>query len=345
MSTTLFVLAPIGLLAIAWSVCFVGCFLDSSGVPGTPYSNIILGEAGLVAYWPLGDMPGAQPPPAPPPPPPAPPPGSTSPGSAVDLTNNKHTGTYTIPPAYPSGLQAVQFSKPIMNPVLLQHQSSIVPGDVGNASDIDLNLFPGSTAFNGGYVSIPWSTQNPPQLDEFTLEGWVLPGWTGMSFWWVVFSAFTNNTGFRIFINDQNHWEIVVGTGPGNMPNAIDTMLPIDPISTTPTYVALTCDTKGNMQLWINPQGMASDTNNPPTPPPPNWTSPGSTGYTAISAAQPVTFFIGAGDNEDVGNPRTTSGAPGAPLYPFQGRMQDVALYNAVLDPAAILKHFTNGAG
>ena len=52
MSTTLFFLIPIGLLAVAWSFCFVGCFLDSSGF-AIPYSNIILAETGLVAYWPL----------------------------------------------------------------------------------------------------------------------------------------------------------------------------------------------------------------------------------------------------------------------------------------------------
>lgn len=343
MSSMLLFLVPIGLLAVAWSLCFAGCVFQTSGIPGTPYSNIVLGESGLIAYWPLGDLPNAQPPAPPPPPPPPPLSGSTSPGSALDLTANKHTGTYTIPPPYPSGAQAVQFSKPFMNPDLQLRLGSIVPGDVSNSSQVDQNLLPGSTAFAGGYVSVPWSTQNPPLLDQFTLEAWILPGWTGSGFFWVVFSAYINNTGFRLFINDLNHWEVVVGTGPGNTPVSIDTMVLIDPTSTTATYVALTCDTAGNMQLWIDPENTQSDTDTPPPPPPPNWTSPQSTGYAAIGTGQPVTFFIGAGANDfPIRTP--TANPQGAPLYPFQGKIQDVALYYGVLDPTKIQNHYITGS-
>ena len=36
MSTTLFFLVPIGMLAVVWSVCFVGCVLQTSGLAGHP---------------------------------------------------------------------------------------------------------------------------------------------------------------------------------------------------------------------------------------------------------------------------------------------------------------------
>ena len=56
MSTTLFFLVPIGMLAVVWSLCFVGACFPTSGLPGPPYSNTILSEPSLIAYWPLSDF-------------------------------------------------------------------------------------------------------------------------------------------------------------------------------------------------------------------------------------------------------------------------------------------------
>src|SRR5690348_1050380 len=71
MSTTLFFLIPIGMLAVVWSLCFVGCVLPVSGLPD-PYSNQILSTTGLLAYWPLSDFPGGVLPAGAPPLPPTP---------------------------------------------------------------------------------------------------------------------------------------------------------------------------------------------------------------------------------------------------------------------------------
>ena len=328
MSTTLLFLVPIGMLAVLWSLCFVGCVLNRHGTlgpgpdPGNPptYSDdFVLTESSLVAYWPLSDLLGSldtQ--------------GQTS--GAGDLSGNNHIGTYTIPPAYPSGVQAVSQSSPISNPALTR-KPSIIPGDAGSTK----NPAPASVDFEGGYVSIPWSTQTSPQLDQFTFEAWIKPTWTGSGFVWVVFSAFINNTGFRILINDQNHWELVIGTGPGNMPNAIDTMVSIDPTSQTLTYVAATCDMNGVFSLWINPM---SDNNTPPA----NWTSGSSTNYVAADPSQLTAIFIGAGANDQP--LRTPTMNPtGAPLYPFQGQIQSVALYSSVLAATDLQSHFLAGAG
>ena len=99
------------------------------------------------------------------------------------------------------------------------------------------------------------------------------------------------------------------------------------------------------LSLWINP-ASDSDSNTPP-PPTAAWPpSPATiTPYVAIDPTQPVTFFIGAGDNQNAQTPRTQDGGAGAPLVPFQGLIQSVALYNTALDPTDLASHFQNGAG
>src|ERR1700690_3572126 len=99
MSTTLFFLVPIGMLAVVWSVCFVGCVFQTGGLPGPPYSNTILAEPSLIAYWPLSDLPNSQLPAGAPALPP-PPQGSTGVGVAQDLSGKNHNGTYINPPTY-----------------------------------------------------------------------------------------------------------------------------------------------------------------------------------------------------------------------------------------------------
>jgi hypothetical protein len=223
MSTTLFFLVPIGMLAVVWSLCFVGCVLPTSGLPGPPYSNTILAEASLIAYWPLSDLAGAAP---------APPQGSTSLGIAADLSGNGHPGTYINPPAYMAGATIPQI---VTNPTLNLHQASIVPGDAFAAGSKNL---PACVDFEGGYVSIPWAANSPP-LTEFTLEAWIKPKWTVTGFNWAVFSAHTGTgTGFSLFINDQNQWQLSVGNGTTFTPFNTMAPAPVNPSSTT--YVAMT---------------------------------------------------------------------------------------------------------
>jgi len=334
MSTTLYFLIPISMLAVAWSLCFVGCFLQTSGL-ASPYSDAILTDPNLkpilVAYWPLNDLIGPQlneqtnka--------------GPTA-FQAQDLSGNGHVGTYVIPFAYPPPTPALP-SAQITNPSL-QRGATIVAGDAGSTK----NPLAASADFGGGFVSIPWSSQNSPQLDQFTFEGWVQPKWTGSGARRVVFGALGpgDATGFVIFIDENNQWQIVVGTGAGNMP--LQTMIPIDPTSTTSTYVAVTCDQNTNVSLWINPAGQG-DTDNTPPPPPPTWPpAPMATGYTATPPSQLATIFIGTGQNE-VTTVRTQDGGAGAPLFPFQGLIQSIALYDAALDAATLQSHFLLGSG
>jgi hypothetical protein len=336
MSTALFFLVPIGMLAVVWSLCFVGACFPTSGIPGPPYSNTILAEPSLVAYWPLSDFPNSQLPAGAPALPP-PPQGSTGVGIAADLSGKNHNGSYINPPAYMPGAAIPQIGT---NPTLNVHQASIVPGDAFASGSKNL---PACVDFEGGYVSIPWAA-NSPSLTDFTLEAWIQPKWTATGFIWYVFGARTNNgTGFALYINDQNQWEFT--TGNGTTPANVNTMVPAA-VNNTPTYVAVTFESATQvLSLWINP-ASESDSNNPPPPTaawPPDPTT--VTPYVAIDPTQPMTFFIGAGDNQDAQTPRTQDGGAGAPLHPFQGLIQSVALYNTALDPTDLASHFQNGAG
>lgn len=345
MSTTLFFLVPIGMLAVIWSLCFVGCVFQTGGLPGTPYSNLVLSETSLVGYWPLSDSPGA----TPTPPPPMPPQNTTSLGGATDLSKNGHTGGYFIPPAYPSGATVPAIANPTPMTGLTLRQGTIVPGDVSNSSAVDQNLLAASVDFEGGYVSIPWAA-NSPQLKNVTIEAWVKPNWTAAEtgFLWAVFGAITPTAGFVLYINDNNNWAIAIGDGTTN--NPIDTMVPaaLKPaasMAAPTTYVAMTFGADNFLRLWINPQfGPGPDSNTPmPTPPNATWTSPNPVVYAAVDPTQqPLTFFIGAGYNDQP--VRTQAGVTGAPLYPFQGLIQSVALYQAALDPSDLATHFNSGS-
>jgi hypothetical protein len=335
MSTTLLFLVPIGMLAVVWSVCFVGCVLQTHGL-GQPYSNNILAEQSLIAYWPLSDFPNSQLPAGAPALPP-PPQGSTGVGIAADLSGKNHNGSYINPPAYMPGAAIPQIAN---NPTLNLQQPSIVPGDAFVSGSKNL---PFCVDFEGGYVSIPWAA-NSPSLTDFTLEAWIQPRWNVTGFVWVVFSATTNNgTGFTLDINDQNQWQFTIGNGTAS--TVVNTMVPAA-VNNTPSYVAVTFKSATQvLSLWINP-ASESDSNNPPPPtaawpPDPTMVTP----YVEIDSTQPATFFIGAGDNQDAQTPRTQGGGAGAPLHPFQGLIQSVALYNTALDPTVLASHFLNGAG
>jgi len=330
MSTTLFFLVPIGMLAVVWSLCFVGVCFPTSGI-SQPYSNTILQETSLVAYWPLSDLPNTPLPTGAPALPP-PPPGSTGLGTAVDFTGKNHNGTYLEPPAYVSGTTIPQIGN---NPTLKLQQPSIVLGDAFKPGGKNV---PFCVDFEGGYVSIPWASGSP-SLTDFTLEAWVKPGWTTTAFNWVVFAARTTNatgTGFALSINAQNQWEIAVGNGTAF--TVINTFVPAPIGVSSGTYVAVTFDsTTGMLSFWIDP--ASDDTSTPPTA---NFTQ--QTTYVPIDTTVAVTFFIGAGDNQNAQTPRTQAQGAGAPLLPYQGLIQSVALYSSALQPTDLASHFADGA-
>ncbi len=323
MSITLFFLVPIGMLAIAWSLCFVGCG-DTFNFSG--YSDAILAEPTLVAYWPLNDLIGPLEP------------GQTA--NASDLSGHNHNGTYTIPPAYP----AAQFSRAIAAPSVARG-ASLVPGDSGSQD----NPSAASANFGGGYVSIPWNTPNstPADLTSFTFEAWIQPNFStadasSQMFHWVVFSAVgPDNTGFVVFIDENNNWQVMLGNGTTVQP-VVTQPVPVNPNNpSNPNidgYLAATFDATNNntLSIWLNP---GSNDTGPPTA---NFTTTFT--YLPVGQSQQMTFFIGAGANEQP--LRTPTMNPdGAPEFPFVGLIQSVALYSSALNAVDLQFHFQNGAG
>jgi hypothetical protein len=328
MSTALYFLIPIGLLAVAWSLCFVGCVLPTTGEQ-IPYSDYVLLDTTLAAYWPLNDLLT-----------PLNIVGQTA--VATDISGNNRNGTYEIPPDYPSG---VQFSKPITGSSVAR-DTSIVPGDAGSKK----NPFPASANFKGGFVSIPWNTPGtiPADLTSFTFEAWIKTNFSASDvtagFRWVVFSALGPNfTGFVVFIDENNNWNVTLGNGSAFVPVNPSPPVPVNPNNPSDPndgggYLAVTFDNTSNtLNLYLNPD---SDTS---APPPANFTTTAFT-FAAVSQVQPVTFFIGAGDNNDAQSLRTMAGGPGAPLVPFQGQLQSVALYQSAISAEEAATHFNNGA-
>jgi hypothetical protein len=316
MSTALFFLLPIGLLAVVWSLCFVGACFPTSGLPGTstPYSNLVLGD-NPIAYWPLSDAPGST--------------------QAKDLTGNGHDGTYINPPDY----AATPANSRLLNPPTANlGLGSIVPGDTGSG---DKNPNPGSVDFEGGYVSIPWNTptSTSPDLQQFTLEAWIAPGWRDSKFLAVIFGAAsptasptaTPNSNFVVFINEQNQLQVTIGNGSMLTVIPPNPTVTIDP--TLPTYIAVSGDSSsGTIILFANAQDGSAMSQ-----------TLSGTGFVGIDKTQLATFFIAAGDNTDT--LRSAAKGAGAPQFPFQGQIQSVALYGTAFDTTKMQSHFSGGSG
>jgi Concanavalin A-like lectin/glucanases superfamily len=310
MSITLFFLIPIGMLAVVWALCFVGCTFPTIGY-ANPYTQVILGETDLVAYWPLND---------------------TTEATAVDLTGHGHNGTYTDPPAYPAFTAGGDTSTAIPNPALALQQPSIVKGDVAisESDDGGINYTPASADFDGYYVSIPWSTQPPVDLTTFTFEAWVQPGWSTSDppATYLLFDTRTPDfTGFAVYIGNNNNWGVIIGNGAGF--TQTDSGQPV--VFGFPSYVAVTCDASKTVNVWINPLAVTAS----PTKQIEN------SGYAPVDQSAALAFFIGAG--VPFVPPRTTDNGTGSPLFPFIGNIQDVALYDGVLSNTDIQSHYMTG--
>lgn len=349
MSTTLLFLVPIGMLAVAWPMCFVGCALQSGGLGETeppppepvPYNTIILGDPDLIAYWTLNDAPSVDP---------VGTPITTGPfvnsiilGTAFDATANMgnpnpHPGQYIKPPAYPLLGGSSMFS----GPPSIVSAGSIVAGDIFNT------IFPDTKAtsalFGGGYVAVPWYGPHAPDLNQFTLEAWIVPqDWpSGTAVTYVVFGALHqdsagNVTGFVVALDNTADptqapfLQVIVGNGTPNAPPPFYlTSTPIDPGATT--YLAVSGDaTTGTLNLVAGVgEGMLANA------------SFTQSGYVAINGADPnlqMTFYIGAGQNDKP--PRTQDGGMGSPEYPFLGKMQSVALYKSA--SINVQQHYESG--
>ena len=245
----------------------------------------------------------------------------TSGTTAAELAANHFNGTYTMGPVV-TAYNAAQQSDASPGTFAL-NQTNIVAGDTVNGNPHDPNP---CVNFNGGFVSVPWQPSlGPPQ---FTLEAWVVPNWTladaqtNPSFRAVVASAaLTSGTfsGFGLLATPENVWAAAIGNGSQDVFATAGNNQAI--VQGSLYFLVVTYDGT-TLTLWINP----ADTSQPPE------ASVAASGY--VSVPSPVPLYIGTGRPD----------LP-TPLFPFNGSIQDVALYRTVLDAETIETHYVNGLG
>jgi hypothetical protein len=323
MNSSLIVLVPIGLLAIVSLLGFVGCVLQTGGLPMEVFTDYravtILGNDNLVAFWPLDDAVNSAK---------AAEPKSGFVGDYVTATTN--------PGQFPDPAVA-NISAPAPGD-LSWFQPGIVAGDsIGG----DPNIRTPCILVNGGYVSVPQHAElNPP---SFTVEAWVRVDWNDTdpvkfppAFRLVVDSralAAGNVTGFALFATPDNHWAVSVGGGAAGQTIVTGEAVVFNATS----YVAATYD-GGSQTLTLFVDGIRTSPAMPGVPYVQNTTSP---------------LFIGSGAPSSPLRPQppATPADQTAPLFPFVGEIEDVAIYNIALPGGTmdandvIFTHAQNGNG
>ena len=349
MSVSLVVLLPILLLGIVSVFCFVGCVLQTHGIPFTEYSNLtVLGDPAIAAYWPLDEAMGSL----------------VAHEHVTNFPNSPLNGKYVdpdnapLPPPTPGTVYPWP-EVPVPNPpgpdalsaaapgVLNLGQPGLVTGDAKQPGN-DPTVLTTCMMVNGGYVQVPFDPKWNPS--SFTVEAWVQVGWQASDkmAWRAVLDGRaqdpTGGKGFAIIakVNDDQsgyHWAVIVGngtttsTGFSFLPNTdaapLITLLNPNPPPETPpaapVYLAVTYDAV-SMTLTLFVDGELS-AQQKPQPFVANTSSP---------------LYIGAGVPYSP-NRQTALSTSGGPLFPFNGLIQDVAIYNAALSTTDIQDHFKNG--
>jgi hypothetical protein len=256
MSAAVVLLMLIGMAAIVWSACFVGCSFVTDYYN---YENTVTTTPGLVALWPLNDE-----------------------ATNVAACSNSHfNGTYLMGPVVAS-YNSTELSDASPGTFTLD-QPNIVAGD--SLHDDPASLSP-CVNFNGGFVSVPWNAAlGPPMPGQFTLEAWVVANWTdaqtNRSFRVVVStSGAPASAGFVLFASPDNLWSAAVGTGTQFATATTSSNQTI--VQGSLYFLVVTYD--GNtLTLWVNP----ADTTQPPDG------TVAAPGY--VPVASPVPLFIGTG--------------------------------------------------
>jgi hypothetical protein len=262
MSAPLVLLILIGMAAIAWSACFIGCDVVLGLTQITDYDlyqSTVTTTHGLVAFWPLDETSGTV---------------------AADLAPNHFNGTYAMGPVVTT-YDAAQQSD-ISPGTFALNQTNIVPGDTVNGNPAAPNP---SVYFDGGYVSVPWQPSLGPA--KFTLEAWVKPDWTladaqtNPSFRVVVSTSAAPAafTGFVLFASPDNLWTAAVGIGAQDV--TTPTTGSNQTIAQGMLYFLVVTYDGSTLTLWVNP----ADTMQKITA--------SASGY--VPAASPVPLYIGTG--------------------------------------------------
>jgi hypothetical protein len=305
-----FLVGALALLGTVLFFGFVGCapFSAAPDNLGADYPTTIKKTKDLVAYWRLGESPSALP--------------GDGTGTAKDAVGGFHGYHHSYP-------------NPITTPDNQQHSPTANGQLILGSTPGLLQLLPSSPclALEGGWVLVPFAAQlNPP---AFTLEAWVSPDpFLDKGFFYCLAQSAgpggtgQQKTGWGLYLGpdnpaktppDDHFWQIWMGDGTGF--NRVAIAKGTDcPTKLQLTYLALTFDGT-NLQLWLyypdtqqqlDIKHLQGAQNTKVTTFKRNDASPNGHGPVIIGA----------------GNPLFPGGGPfSLPIYPFKGKIQEVALY------------------
>jgi hypothetical protein len=227
--------------------------------------------------------------------------GTTAHDAVGPPPNGSHFGTYEDWTAPADAATQTDAA----NGVYTLGQPGLVPNDEGRLS----------VAVDGGYVEVPFAPElNTP---EFTFELLVHTSWdaTAVAAYRCVLSsrelaggmAGGNVGGFVLYANPANQWEARAGAGTPVPAAAVGDLIAFD----TTEWLAITYDGL-SLTLYVN--GELSSSVQPEPGYVPNTSRP---------------LLIGAREGDDLT----------VPIYPFKGRLQEVACYSRALSQGEINAH------
>jgi hypothetical protein len=324
MTATLLVVVPVVLLLLIGTFCFVGCTLDTSGLGlgFVQYSDLdVILNPDCVAYWQLRDSPGQT--------------------TALDVVgkakDNPHNGTYKSVASTDPMVQALfPCVAGEVNPTthsafapgtVTLNAEGIVIGDTEIPHDPKNPISTPCVKFDGGFVTVPANATCNPSV--FTIECWARREWPdsdGPAHRMVCDSRDSAGgvlSGYGLWVNDNGNWEAILGASS----NASFTLITggLAKLDAN-THLVLTYDGEF-ASLFIDGDrvGVATQV----------------LGFTQ-NTTQPLTFGVGLARL-----PPRTSPADFLffPLFPFKGRIQDIAIYKTVLDDTTIKNHSEHGNG
>jgi hypothetical protein len=334
------VLVPLLVLPIILLFRFVGCGLNTKGdveipLPERPippeaapvkpvptqapsYTDTIVAEPGVIAYWRLVDDPSNIP-------------ADGSPPDAKDEKNFQNGKYITVPGGLPLVEPGAEAGSESAAGNFDLYQTSLIANESASTKQC--------RSFKGGYVLVDFKAGL--YTDEFTIEAWIKPQWTqktdyehtlvGAGGYYVrtPLDQSPSGHGFRIFADQEDGkdlWRVDLTKNDGS--SAVVDIQPVPIVAhnaTTHLAVIVETDTatlQKKVTMFLNSKKFG------PSPPDYDYSIPDG-----------APLFIGVKNNES-----DPSNQP-VPRHPMLSPIQEVVLYEKVLSVADIKKHYDIGIG